>query len=201
MSATKQNRSNPPARILKAARKLFYEHGVDKVSTDMLAAEACTSKMTIYKYFKDKDAIFCAFLDAELERLYNPKINLPDSAKGFDDALIDFGTNLLAFLSDPNVVRFDQMIISQVTIQPELTKLYYDRSYGASYQALEQLIAHGQQQGFTKRTETPDLLASMLLSAWQGKPYLLGLYGVQPVTFPSSKNYVEQILNVILGSC
>jgi AcrR family transcriptional regulator len=44
--------------ILKAARKLFSQFGLKKVTTDDIAIEAKISKATIYKYFKNKSEIF-----------------------------------------------------------------------------------------------------------------------------------------------
>jgi len=44
-------------RILAAAEMLFLQHGIDKIRMIDIAAEAGITKMTLYRYFPDIDAI------------------------------------------------------------------------------------------------------------------------------------------------
>lgn len=46
------------AAILETAKRLFVEHGFDKVSMDTIAAEAGVSKLTVYSHFGDKHTLF-----------------------------------------------------------------------------------------------------------------------------------------------
>ena len=78
----------PRARILKAARELFYRHGIHSVGVDAIAEAAETNKMTLYRHFKSKDELVCECLRevgsgidrawAEIERLHagDPKGHL-----------------------------------------------------------------------------------------------------------------------------
>src|ERR1700722_15822060 len=52
----------PRARILKAARDLFYRHGIHAVGVDAIADAAETNKMTLYRHFKSKDELVAACL-------------------------------------------------------------------------------------------------------------------------------------------
>ena len=45
----------PRARILKAARELFYRNGLHTVSVDAIAEAADTNKTTLYRHFASKD--------------------------------------------------------------------------------------------------------------------------------------------------
>ncbi len=45
-------------KILRATIKLFLRGGVRKVTMDDIAENANASKVTVYKYFKDKDALY-----------------------------------------------------------------------------------------------------------------------------------------------
>ena len=47
----------PRARILKAARELFYRHGLHTVSVDAIAEAADTNKTTLYRHFASKDEL------------------------------------------------------------------------------------------------------------------------------------------------
>ncbi|GGC91933.1 TetR/AcrR family transcriptional regulator [Chelatococcus reniformis] len=44
-------------RIVKAAEKLFYQHGYDSTTVDAIAAELKTTKQFIYSYFDSKSEI------------------------------------------------------------------------------------------------------------------------------------------------
>jgi AcrR family transcriptional regulator len=45
-------------RILQSAVDLFLETGIKKVTMDDIAGRANVSKMTVYKYFKDKESLY-----------------------------------------------------------------------------------------------------------------------------------------------
>src|SRR5881227_2690147 len=50
-------------KILEAARMLFAERGVDNVSMDDVAREACVGKGTLYRRFGDRASLALALLD------------------------------------------------------------------------------------------------------------------------------------------
>src|SRR5271169_6917927 len=47
----------PRARIVKAARELFYRYGIHTVSVDAIAEAADTNKTTLYRHFASKDEL------------------------------------------------------------------------------------------------------------------------------------------------
>lgn len=67
MAQTKRDRDRAEKRdeIIAAARTLFIECGYDDASISRLAAAAGVAANTIYWYFKDKDDVLVAVLDAE----------------------------------------------------------------------------------------------------------------------------------------
>jgi AcrR family transcriptional regulator len=52
----------PRARILEAARELFYARGIRGVGVDEIAARASTNKMTLYRHFESKDLLVAEYL-------------------------------------------------------------------------------------------------------------------------------------------
>lgn len=50
-------------KILDAARRLVEQHGMEKVSMDMLAEAACVGKGTIFRRFGDRAGLAMALLD------------------------------------------------------------------------------------------------------------------------------------------
>jgi AcrR family transcriptional regulator len=59
--------ASPRARILAAARALFYRRGIHVVGVDAIAEAAGTNKMTLYRHFASKDLLIAACL-GELTR-------------------------------------------------------------------------------------------------------------------------------------
>jgi AcrR family transcriptional regulator len=53
----KEATAPPRARILKAARELFYRYGIHAVGVDAIAAAADTNKTTLYRHFESKDEL------------------------------------------------------------------------------------------------------------------------------------------------
>jgi AcrR family transcriptional regulator len=49
--------ARPRARILKAARELFYRCGIHAVGVDAIADAAATNKTTLYRHFASKDEL------------------------------------------------------------------------------------------------------------------------------------------------
>ena len=47
----------PRARILKAARQLFYRSGIHAIGVDAIAEAAGTNKTTLYRHFQSKDEL------------------------------------------------------------------------------------------------------------------------------------------------
>lgn len=52
----------PRARILSAARELFYRHGIRSVGVEAIAEAAGTNKMTLYRHFASKDELIAECL-------------------------------------------------------------------------------------------------------------------------------------------
>lgn len=56
-------------RIVNEARELFAKQGYDNVNINDIAAACNIGRRTVYTYFKGKDEIYMAVIEAELERL------------------------------------------------------------------------------------------------------------------------------------
>jgi len=67
---TVRRRESPARRrVLDAASRLFYAEGIHAVGIDRVIAEAGVAKATFYHHFPSKDALVCAYLEAEDARI------------------------------------------------------------------------------------------------------------------------------------
>jgi AcrR family transcriptional regulator len=53
------------ARVLEAASRLFYAHGVRAVGVEWIVAESGVAKTSLYRHFETKDDLVAAFLERE----------------------------------------------------------------------------------------------------------------------------------------
>lgn len=78
MARTKreQDRDEKRGEIVAKARRLFMEEGYETTSISRLASAAGVAPNTIYWYFKDKDEVLVAVLDAEFSTRMNEYLML-----------------------------------------------------------------------------------------------------------------------------
>ncbi|MBA56971.1 MAG: TetR family transcriptional regulator [Pseudomonadales bacterium] len=72
-----QDRDEKRDEIVAVARVLFIEEGYEATSISRLASTAGVAPNTIYWYFKDKDEVLVAVLDAELSARMSEYLALP----------------------------------------------------------------------------------------------------------------------------
>jgi AcrR family transcriptional regulator len=62
-------------RILDAAERLFYAHGIQRIGVDAVVLEAGISKRTLYKHFGSREQLVAAYLERRGARL--PEVPKP----------------------------------------------------------------------------------------------------------------------------
>ena len=62
-------------RILDAADRLFYAHGIQSIGVDAVVAEAGISKRTLYKHFGARELLIAAYLERRGAR--QPEVPVP----------------------------------------------------------------------------------------------------------------------------
>ncbi|MBF0542937.1 MAG: TetR/AcrR family transcriptional regulator [Candidatus Riflebacteria bacterium] len=72
-------------KILKAALKIFAKKGYSETTTDDLAAAAKVGKGTLYRFFKNKQALFFTLIDIILEDLFGQTIEQSRTANNLEE--------------------------------------------------------------------------------------------------------------------
>jgi AcrR family transcriptional regulator len=62
-----EGEKRPRERILETARALFYRDGIRAVGVEVIAAEAGTNKMTLYRNFGSKEELIAEYLRGEVK--------------------------------------------------------------------------------------------------------------------------------------
>jgi TetR/AcrR family transcriptional repressor of mexJK operon len=190
----------PPERIIAAARRLFFGQGFERVSTDLLAAEASVSKATLYKYFPSMNAVFRAVIDAEIEVFESGVPDAISTPADFETALVHYGTNLLTFLNQSDIIQFTQLMFEEARAHPDVAREFYAAAYGRTLNDLSQIIEHGLSNGFLVSPLTADELAEQLLGMWEGFRFIRAHLGLTQTPFEQPQQWSEKCVRTLLRS-
>jgi TetR/AcrR family transcriptional repressor of mexJK operon len=187
------------ARILDAARELFFTEGFDAVTTDRLCRAASVSKSSLYKHFGDMAGLLAALARREGDVFAVGVDAQPKSPQALRQALVAYGTNLLTLLNQPFCVRFDRVMHEQARKQPAVAEQFYRAAYGRSHAEVAALLAFAQGRGLIAADADPPALADNLLSMWAGLSMVRTRLGLQeqPTTAPAA--WAAHCVGVLLG--
>ncbi|MEM1111915.1 MAG: helix-turn-helix domain-containing protein [Pseudomonadota bacterium] len=157
---------SPPARILEAARRLFFEEGFSRVTTDRLCREAAISKATLYKYYPGMSDVLVAVTSAEGDRFEPVSPPEIDSLASLRAALIDYGTRLLNFLNEPDIQRFNSLMHEEAREHPEVALVFYNAAYKRTLKQLEDMFVMA--ESHVEIDASPAELSELLLGMWEG---------------------------------
>ncbi|MFP2202383.1 TetR/AcrR family transcriptional regulator [Enterobacter ludwigii] len=167
------NKNNPTRRgrpvnealgqtIVEAASELFVELGFQATTLDKVAQRAKISKLSIYRHFENKEALFSAALVAGCHQLFAPQSLLEGVDGSVEDQLMAVGSLLLRTLLRPDVSSVEAMVMADKTNQKSLSKLHYEAGPAHVIAQIEALLRQLHQKALLN---VPDPLQSARLFA------------------------------------
>src|SRR5215213_4218486 len=112
--------------IVDAACELFVELGFQATTLDKVAQRAKISKLSIYRHFENKEALFSAAIAAGCHQLFAPQALLEGVDGSVEDQLMAVGSSLLRTLLRSDVRSVEAMVMADKTNQDSLSKLHYE---------------------------------------------------------------------------
>lgn len=152
--------------MVRAAKKAFFDQGYAGASIEAIAADAGVSKVTVYKHFEDKRGLFAAAVEDECENIRG-QLLFDDAEGSIRERLIAFGRSMVAFLSRPEMIRFEQRIAAEVEREPELGRCFLEAGPRRMHRALAGLLAREAERG-RLRLDDPMLAAEHLAAMCKG---------------------------------
>lgn len=193
MESNSQNSGRDEVReqLVQAARQVFVRYGYKKTALDDIAREARKGKSTIYYYFKSKDDIFKAVIDAEAEI----------RAKTIDDQI--------SIIEDPQQKLKTYIYVRMLTLQKVgnyyeaikndlLDNLYFVNSlrtnhFDAEINLVKELLLEGiEKEVYT--IQNPELTAKTIVTLLQGFEVPLILKNLSDEELQKS---VDEMLNIL----
>ena len=111
--------------IIDAAFELFVELGFQATTMDKVAQRAKISKLSIYRHFENKEALFSAAMSARCQQ-FAPQSLVEGVDGSAEDQLMAIGSSLLRTLLSPEVRGVEAMVMADKTNQQSLSRLHYE---------------------------------------------------------------------------
>jgi AcrR family transcriptional regulator len=152
-------------KIMQSAMENFAKNGFDRTRMEDIAAAAGLAKGTLYLYFKNKEDLFYAICDHNLEelrnqlsRLFNRKENILLDAGRFYD---EYRRGSLG----GDTIWFEMIALS--TRSPKLRKILTENQTKV-YQVVKEFLKAQVERGFLRQDINIDIFALALIALYNG---------------------------------
>ena len=152
--------------ILDAGWALFLERGVGAVSIEAIAARANVSKMTVYKHFTDKHALFEEAVMREMRTIEAMPIG--ETVGAVDDleaTLRAFGVGIMSYLATGAAIEFYNVLAGELRRHPDVAQTFYRLGPART---IERLSAILEGAGDKLAIDNPVKASEALFGLWQG---------------------------------
>jgi len=193
MGSNLQNTGKDEVReqIVQTARLVFERYGYKKTALEDIAREAKKGKSTIYYYFKSKDDIFKAVIDAEAEIRVN---TIDAEISGIEDPIQKLKTYIyIRMLTLKMVVNYYDAIKNDL-----LDHLYFVNNLRkdhleAEVKRVNLMLQEGIENGVF-RIQNPELTAKTIVTALHGFEVPLI---VKDVSADDIQKSVDEMMNIL----
>lgn len=161
-------------KFIEVARRLFAEKGIENITMNDIAASSGKGRRTLYTYFKNKNEIYNAVIESELNILYNSLQEVVEKDLPADTKLLEFvnirleSTKRLVYRNGSLDAEFFKDIWHVETIrrQFDIKEMLF----------LKNILEEGVKEGIFN-VANPKNMAIILHSAFKGLevPYIRGV--------------------------
>lgn len=172
-------------RVLEVAAEMFVTHGFAGTSIERIAAVAGIGKLTIYRRYPSKDALFFAVVKSLGDVLTQSHV---DAQKLSPDPLVQLKLSCRATLdvvTQPSVVAIYRILLIEASRFPELAVWVHDNVMRPIEDLTRQLLIDASRAGQLRSdldTDTAMRALSGMLTGWSLKEALLGFDGLADAT-------------------
>ena len=163
-------------RLVEVARQLFARSGVENTTMNDIAQASSKGRRTLYTYFKNKDEIYQAVVESEIDKLNKMLMEVASKDLPADEKLITYIYSRLdavkALVFRNGTLRAN--LFRDIWTVEKIRKDFDLRDIEAIKGILDEGIAQGM-----FNVPDPDIMASVLHHALKGLevPYIRGLMG------------------------
>jgi len=179
--------------ILAGARQLFLAEGFERTSMDAVAAATGVSKMTLYRHFRSKEALFAGVVGEMVETIADPELARTMARLPLRAALETFGRRSLEWIFAPEALGLHRVVVAESRRFPELGRMFYDRGPAANVATLAAYLARNTNGAL--RPADAERLAAEFMSLLRGYEHMQALLGL--VGPPSPRQRDRQVARAV----
>ena len=173
----RRSRSDEKRRaILAGAQAVFLASGFGAASMDAVAAASGVSKMTVYRHFKSKEALFAGLISELCNRIVGDDL-IFDTKSAARDVLREYGRRMVATIFDPGTIELHRIVVAESRRFPALGRLFYRTGPEASIAGLTAYLERLKRAG-RLRLRDPRRAAEEFLELLRGYAHLRMLLGI-----------------------
>jgi TetR/AcrR family transcriptional regulator len=175
------------AAILQAAAKEFAEHGIAGARTDAIAGEAHVNKALLYYYFKDKETLYGAVLDAAFSGLKTTVFRVLDSDLQPREKIIAYAGAYFDFIASnqlyPRLMQREMMRAREGQSQhiDKVIKNYIQPIFAKVSEVIRKGIEDGEFRAVNPAHFVPSIVA-MIIFYFSSAPMMQKIVGFNPLT-------------------
>jgi TetR/AcrR family transcriptional repressor of mexJK operon len=157
------------AAILRAARPIMLRDGLGGTTLDRVAAEGGIAKMTLYRHFPNKEALFEGLVAAMCEDIREGLENAPlaDMGKSAADRLTEELRGFTSALIDPEMLSLYRLIVADGWRFPGLSRVFDQSGMRVIQQRIANILEIGGVPANQSRQVAAEVVALALGDAYQ----------------------------------
>ena len=179
-------------QIVDGAREIFFARGFDAASMGDIAKAAGVSKGTLYVYFKNKEELFAAIVQAECCTHAESVFGLDENNHDVEATLTRIGVEFVNFLCRPEKASSIRIVSAIAERMPEIGKAFYETGPG---RGIARVKAYLEAQVRAGILEVPDceVAAAQFLDACQSTMFKPVMFNFAPAPTPERVRHVVGI--------
>ena len=176
---------NSDVDIFEATLDVIAEHGVSRVTVDMVAARAGMSKATIYRHWGSRAQL----IHAALSSLQGPYVETPGQSLREDLAILL--SHLVDYFNRPDIARIFPSFIDAAVRDPELAELHMEAMQRAR-DGFEEVVRRAIERGELSADVDVGLLVDVVRAPFIYRPVVARM--------PVAKEDIDAVLDLVLGA-
>ena len=187
-------------QLIKHATEMFLELGYEKASMNNLVKRSGSSKSTIYKHFRSRQALFIAVLDEIIRDHLVPIENLDLTPLSVEEGLKLIGRTSLKVITSKDYVNLARIIYAEAERIPHIGKTHYQHGPRRGIAGVAKYLATMVENGRIKCAD-PFTAAEYFWGMMLYKPMIERYCGIiGPLTSQERNNRVDKAVDSFISA-
>ena len=186
--------------LIKHATEMFLEMGYEKASMNNLVKRSGSSKSTIYKHFRSRQALFIAVLDEKLRDHLAPIEKLDLTTLSIEEGLKLIGRTSIKAITSKDHINLCRIIYAEAERIPHVGRTYFEHGPKRGMAGVAKYLSTMVEKGKI-RCADPSLASQYFWGMILHKPMLERYCGIKgPMTTREQKNYIDEVVDYFISS-